>query len=176
MPASKPAILIFPVVEPRTRISASLTAPKRLALSPASRPRQPDRPVSPPFPAHLHKSTSENLPKPTCAFNRVLLADPGAGRVIGCGKKILGCKAIKGHYLASKAGEFRQMGLDLSDFSMQNQSEPDSGFFGGGLDPGTGIRARFRRILVWGMLPPGARFQGRGVVALNPAHAFPGLK
>ena len=78
---------------------------------------------------------------------RVFSADPGAGRVIGCGKKILDSWAVKGHYLTSKSGEFRQTGLVLGDFSTRTQTEPKLGFSGRGPDRKTGIRARIGRIL-----------------------------
>jgi hypothetical protein len=48
---------------------------------------------------------------------RVLLADPGAGSKLR-GRTILNCKAVKGHYLKLKAGEFRKTGLFSGLFSM----------------------------------------------------------
>ena len=162
-------------IVPRMMISPSLTAPKRLPISPASWHMQNYRPVSPPFPAHPHKSTSGNLPKTPCVFSRVLLADLMRGWTIGCGKKIPDCKAIKGHYLASKAGGSRQTGLYLGPFSMRNQSEPDTGFSGKRQDPETAIRGLFRRIFPQGIgLPWGE--SGNTHPQLNKGHTFPGPK
>jgi hypothetical protein len=105
-------------IVPPTMIYPSLMAPERLPISPASRHMQNHRPVSPPFPGPPSKFTSENCQNSTDAFSRVLLADLNGGLAIGCGQKIPECKAIKGHYLTSKAGGFRRTRADLRLFSM----------------------------------------------------------
>jgi hypothetical protein len=50
-------------------------------------------------------------PRKKYRYIRVCRANPGAGRVMGYGRKILDLWAFKGQYLTSKSGRFRQMGF-----------------------------------------------------------------
>ena len=85
---------------------------------------------------------------------RVISAFSGAGWVNAQARINLDSRAIGGHSLTSKAGDFRQTGCNWSLFSMRTQTDGFTGFSGRSMDQKREIRAQYGRIFSPFPIPP----------------------